>query len=170
MKKLTATMLLIALGVAHAQLSFASETLMGRATVVDGDTIEIRGERIRLHGVDAPESWQRCEDGDGVAYRCGKEAAAALHRFLAVSRPTNCEFVEHDRYGRFVGVCFRADGREVNRWLVASGNAVNWERYSKGEYAGAEDIARSRNSGIWRGKFELPCQARAVRAKREPSC
>lgn len=56
--------------------------------MTDGDTIEISGERIRLHGVDAPESWQTCEDGDGGIYRCGKGAAFALERFLAVSRPT----------------------------------------------------------------------------------
>lgn len=169
LKKLTATTL-IALGVAHAQLSFASETLMGRAIVIDGDTIEIRGEKVRLNGVDAPESWQRCEDGDGAEYRCGKVAAFELDRFLAASRPTRCDFVERDRYGRFVGVCFRADGRDVNRWLVESGNAVDWERYSSGAYADAQESARSRGVGIWRGRFQLPCQARAVRAKQESSC
>lgn len=169
MTKLAAATL-IALGVAHAQLSFASETLMGRAIVIDGDTIEISGERIRLNGVDAPESWQRCENGGGAEYRCGKVAAFELDRFLAESRPTRCEFVERDRYGRFVGVCFRADGREVNHWLVESGNAVDWERYSKGAYADAQGDARARGTGIWRGRFQSPCLARAERAKREPSC
>ncbi len=169
MKKLTATTL-IALGVAHAQLSFASETLMGRATVIDGDTIEIRGEKVRLNGVDAPESWQRCENVDGAQYRCGKVAAFELDRFLADSRPARCEFVDRDRYGRFVGVCFRADGREVNRWLVESGYAVDWERYSKGAYADAQRRAQAKGAGIWRGKFQLPCEARANRARREAAC
>ncbi|AFL51472.1 succinoglycan biosynthesis protein ExoI [Sinorhizobium fredii] len=144
--------------------------IIGRATVIDGDTIEIRGERIRLHGVDAPESWQRCGDGDGGAYRCGKDAAFALNRFLTASRPTRCDVLERDRYGRFVGICFRADGREINHWLVESGNAVDWEAYSKGAYADAQEFARSRGAGIWRGQFQLPCQARAERAKRGPSC
>ncbi|PJR11586.1 nuclease [Sinorhizobium meliloti] len=162
--------LALSLGAALVMPAVAAEPITGRATVVDGDTIEIRGERIRLHGVDAPESWQRCEDGDGGTYRCGKEAAFALDRFLAASRPTRCEIVERDRYNRFVGACFRADGREVNRWLVESGHAVDWERYSKGGYADAQEAARSAGVGVWRGKFQLPCQARAEHAKREPSC
>lgn len=138
--------------------------------MIDGDTIEIAGKRVRLHGVDAPESWQKCEDGDGGNYRCGKEAAAALDQFLAASRPTRCDFVERDRYNRLVSVCFRADGRDANRWLVQSGNAVDWERYSKGAYATAQEEAQVRGVGIWRGKFLLPCEARAERAKQAPSC
>ncbi len=148
----------------------AAEPLIGRASVIDGDTIEIAGQRIRLHGVDAPESWQKCEDGDGGAYRCGKEAAVALDRFLAASRPTHCEVVERDRYKRVVSVCFRADGVDVNRWLVKSGNAVDWVRYSKGAYASAQEKARTSGIGIWRGNFQLPCEARAERVKHEPSC
>ncbi|MBP1884810.1 endonuclease YncB(thermonuclease family) [Ensifer mexicanus] len=163
-------MLLVAIALGAALPARSAGPITGRATVIDGDTIEIRGERIRLSGVDAPESWQKCEDGDGGIYRCGKEAAFALDRYLTSSPPTRCEFVERDRYQRFVGVCFRNDGREVNRWLVESGNAVDWERYSKGAYTGAQEVARSRGAGIWRGKFQLPCQARAERANHEPSC
>ncbi|MCY1304919.1 hypothetical protein D9M70_546940 [compost metagenome] len=69
-----------------------------------------------------------------------------------------------------MAVCFRADGQEVNRWLVESGNAVDWQRYSKGAYAGAQRSARSGRAGIWRGRFELPCEERARRAKQVPSC
>ncbi|AWM24063.1 succinoglycan biosynthesis protein ExoI [Sinorhizobium fredii USDA 205] len=154
----------------HWNAAIAAEAIVGRASVIDGDTIEIRGEHIRLHGVDAPESWQSCNDGDGVTYRCGKEAAMTLDQFLAVSRPTRCEFVERDRYGRFVGICFRADGREINRWLVESGNAVDWARYSDGRYAAVQATARSKGVGLWRGKFQLPCEARAEHAGREPTC
>ncbi|MDW9508002.1 thermonuclease family protein [Sinorhizobium meliloti] len=153
-----------------AHFAFAADPITGRATVIDGDTIEIRGERIRLHGVDAPESWQKCENADGSSYRCGREAAQELDRFLAESRPARCQFVQRDRYKRFVEVCFRADGRDVNHWLVESGNAVDWTRYSNGVYANAQELARSHRAGIWRGNFELPCNARAARGKREASC
>jgi endonuclease YncB( thermonuclease family) len=156
---------LLSINVAAAQ-----EPIIGRASVIDGDTIEIAGERIRLHGIDAPESWQKCQDGDGGTYRCGKEAAFALERFLAASRPTRCETVERDRYKRLVGVCFRADGQAVNHWLVANGYAVDWEKYSMGAYAAALDKARTSGVGIWRGEFQLPCEARAERAKQLPAC
>ncbi|RVO68351.1 thermonuclease family protein [Sinorhizobium meliloti] len=154
----------------HWNAAIAAEAIVGRAAVIDGDTIEIRGEHIRLHGVDAPESWQSCNDGGGVTYRCGKEVAMALDQFLAASRPTRCEFVERDRYGRFVGICFRADGREINRWLVESGKAVDWARYSDGRYAAVQATARSKGVGLWRGKFQLPCEARAEHAGRKPTC
>lgn len=150
--------------------AIAAGPLIGGASVIDGDTIEIAGERIRLHGVDAPESWQKCQDDDGGTYRCGRESALALDYFLAASRPTRCELVERDRYDRLVSVCFRADGRQANRWLVESGNAVDWVRYSKGAYVTAQEESRTSGIGIWRGKFLLPCEARADRAKQEPSC
>lgn len=157
-------------GLLAVSAAVADSSIVGRASVIDGDTIEIKGERIRLHGVDAPESWQKCQDGDGATYRCGREAAAALDRFLTASRPARCNVVERDRYGRLVGVCFRADGTEVNRWLVANGFAVDWARYSSGAYASEQIKARGRAAGIWRGPFRLPCEARAERAKGSPGC
>lgn len=141
----------------------ASKTaLTGRAAVIDGDTIEIHGERIRFNGVDAPESSQTCIDGAGKPYRCGTKSAAALDELLKESSPTRCEFVERDRYGRFVGDCYRADGFSVQELLVRSGWAMDWPRYSKGAYAALQDAAKKERVGIWAGEFQPPWEWRAA--------
>lgn len=107
--------------------------LVGRASVIDGDTIEIHGERIRFNGIDAPESLQTCSDKNGKPYQCGARAAEALASFMTDSSPTRCEFVERDQYGRFVGNCFRADGASVGK------------RFSRFEQAhNAADLPRHR--------------------------
>ncbi|WP_342028730.1 thermonuclease family protein [Sinorhizobium glycinis] len=120
--------------------------------MIDGDTIEIAGERIQLNGVDAPEDWQVCLDESGADYRCGKESSLALDAFLSASRPIRCEFAGRDRYGRYIGTCFRADGKDVNRWLVESGYAINRENHDRGLYAAAQEMARSLRAGMWRGQ------------------
>ncbi|MEH3109458.1 MAG: thermonuclease family protein [Agrobacterium cavarae] len=148
----------------------AGSEITGRASVIDGDTLDIQGARIRLHGIDAPESWQTCESKAGKPYRCGKAAAEALDAFLAASRPTSCQERDIDRYGRIVAVCFRADGQGVNEWMVATGNAVDWPRYSRGEFQAAQQRAKTAQAGIWSGSFIMPCEARAVRSGRSGGC
>ena len=90
----------------------------GRARVIDGDTIEVGAVRIRLFGVDAPESAQRCLAG-GRHWPCGEQATRALVRHID-SRSVACEERDQDRYGRIVAVC-RYGGQDVNAWLVREG-------------------------------------------------
>jgi endonuclease YncB( thermonuclease family) len=141
----------------------AESSLVGRATVIDGDTIEIRGERVRLNGIDAPESAQLCSNSEGQQYRCGKVSARVLDELLAGSRPTRCEYLERDRYGRFVGDCYRNDDRSVAELMVQSGWALDWPRYSKGEYADEQAQAKANRYGLWAGAFTPPWQWRAER-------
>lgn len=157
---------------AFTTLAVASDLqdVTGRASVIDGDTIEIKGQRLRLNGIDAPESWQSCQDAAGKPYRCGKDAAFALADFLNASQPTTCLAVAKDRYRRTIADCFRADHEPVNGWLVRQGWAVDWPRYSKGEYAEEQNEARLAKRGIWSGEFVMPCEARAKRSKRKPAC
>jgi endonuclease YncB( thermonuclease family) len=136
---------------------------IGRANVIDGDTIEIQGKRIRLNGIDAPESVQLCRDEHRKLYRCGAAAAKALDNFLAVARPTRCEFVGRDRYGRFVADCYRADGASVAAGLVRSGWALDWPKYSKGKYANEQNAAKEKHVGLWAGTFVPPWDWRAKR-------
>lgn len=139
-----------------------SEPLAGHTSVIDGDTIEIHGERIRLNGVDAPESRQLCQSVEGRDYRCGQIAAKALDKFLSQSRPTRCDFVERDQYGRFVGDCYRADGQSVATWLVRNGHAMDWPRYSNGAYAKEQAAAKTERLGVWAGVIQPPWEWRAA--------
>jgi endonuclease YncB( thermonuclease family) len=53
-------------------VSASAEGLTGRASVIDGDTLEIHDTRIRMLGIDAPESSQLCRGEDSLPYRCGE--------------------------------------------------------------------------------------------------
>ncbi|MER8917694.1 thermonuclease family protein [Mesorhizobium sp. M0761] len=138
--------------------------LSGVASVIDGDTVEVHGQRIRFNGIDAPESRQYCDDAKGFEYPCGRRSAEALDAFLAASKPVQCAFVTWDRYGRFVGDCRRADGVSVASWMVEHGQAVDWPRYSHGAYAEQQAKAKSAKVGLWVGAFQVPWDWRAEHA------
>ncbi|WP_315737974.1 thermonuclease family protein [Bradyrhizobium sp. SZCCHNR1093] len=97
-----------------------ADDIVGRAVVVDGDTIEIHRERIRLWGIDAPESDQLCRNGDSDLYPCGRQAAASLAGlFYAIPRPVTCSPRGHDQYGSTVAVCLLGvPGPDLRQWLV----------------------------------------------------
>jgi endonuclease YncB( thermonuclease family) len=99
----TAIAVLAALMLAPASAA-AADNLAGQASVIDGDTLEIHGTRIRLWGIDAPESSQLCRGEDSLQYRFGAKAANDLDAFIA-GRPVNCLPIWLDRYGRTVATC-----------------------------------------------------------------
>lgn len=63
---------LLAAAPAHA------ERIIGDARVVDGDTLEVSGTRIRLFGIDAPESKQQCANASKQQYACGATPKLAM--------------------------------------------------------------------------------------------
>jgi endonuclease YncB( thermonuclease family) len=153
----------LVLSVALTSDAFAREpatSIVGRASVIDGDTIEIRGQRIRRFGIDAPESRQTCTDQKGAAYRCGQKAAQALDYRISDGVVT-CEPKDRDRYGRIVAVC-RAYGEDLSAWMAGLGWALAYREYSR-QYVPAEELARRRKAGMWGGQFVPPWQWRAER-------
>ena len=141
---------------------------VGQASVIDCDTLEIHGTRIRLWGVDAPESSQLCRDSDSNLYRCGANAANDLDTFIA-RRPVNCTRVSEDQYGRSVATC-SVGGTDLGEWLVRNDLALDWPQYSKGRYAAAERDADRAGRGMWAGSYVAPWLFRVcIRAGGTPS-
>ena len=129
-----------------------AENITGVPTVIDGDTIDIHGQRIRLHGIDAPESKQVCISG-GEKYRCGQRAALALSDRIGRGSVT-CKAKDTDRYGRVIAACFKGQ-EDLNGWLVSQGLAVAYRRYSD-DYVGQESAAKAASFGLWSGGFVMP--------------
>jgi len=120
--------------------------------VIDGDTLELDGRRIRLHGIDAPERAQKCGGRAIPRWDCGRAATEALARLARP--PVTCSQVGRDRYGRSIAIC-RSAGRELSAAMVAQGWALAYRRYSRA-HIDAEDTARRARRGLWRGAFVAP--------------
>lgn len=128
--------------------------LMGAgARVIDGDTLQMGKDRVRLHGIDAPESRQTCFRGRR-AWACGAEATRALERLIGAS-DVKCRKRATDRYGRSVSEC-QAGGQNINAWMVRNGWAVAYRQYGGARYLADEAVAKGRKVGVWSGRFVMP--------------
>jgi endonuclease YncB( thermonuclease family) len=144
----------------------SAELVVGRASVIDGDTLEIHGQRVRLYGIDAPESGQGCTDARGASYRCGQKAAEVLDYRISDGVVT-CEPKDRDRYRRVVALC-RVYGEDLGAWMVGLGWALAF-RKSSTRYVAAEELASRRKAGIWAGRFTTPWQWRVEHSGPDPS-
>ena len=127
--------------------------IVGKPSITDGDTIKIINKRIRLYGIDAPESGQLCKK-NFKEYRCGIIATEALVKKINKNQVRCIVQDRLDRYKRYIGVCF-VKSINLNQWMVRNGHAVAYRRYSK-DYIKDEDYAKKNKLGLWSGDFIYP--------------
>lgn len=120
----------------------------GAARVIDGDSLYVGGDEVRLKGIDAPEGRQTCLR-DGRDWDCGNAARDALRRLISKDVVV-CRGVERDKHGRVLAYC-TAGGRDLNAGMVFQGMAVAYGGYNREE---AE--ARANKRGLWSSQFETP--------------
>lgn len=143
-------------------LGTAPIPLHGQASVVDGDTIRLAGQRVRLLGIDAPEREQSCTGAGGEAWACGEVARTAMAKLLA-GGAVDCAASGRDRYGRPLADC-RVGAVDLGRAMVADGMAV-----ADGNYLNEEQAARQAKLGIWAGSFILPAEWRREHGEGAPA-
>lgn len=151
--------LVLAVALLSAATPAAAVQIVGQARVIDGDTIEVAGQTIRLAVVDTPEAGQSC-DVNGKPVACGAAASFRLENMLA-GREVRCDHRGAISHGRAVADC-HVDGTSVTLTLLAEGigkidsrylhewpdRAAGWER--------AQDNAAAARLGLWQGHAMAP--------------
>ena len=146
---LTTLTLLIALVTAAP----AADLISGVPYIVDGDTLSIGNLKIRLQGIDAPETDQICLDQNAATWTCGVVVRDRLAERVG-KHSIDCTPRGTDRYGRTLAVCSLA-GEDLNAWMVRRGLALAFIRYSRA-YTAEEEQARDAKRGLWSGAFIAP--------------
>ena len=131
--------------------------------IIDGDTIILNSEKIRLYGIDTPEIKQTCTDNYGHTYLCGIKAKLELKKIIG-SRKVSCIKKTKDRYKRSISICY-VDENDINSLMVRSGWALAYRKYSK-KYVKDEAIAKLNDAGMWSGKFIAPWKWRRMKNKK----
>jgi endonuclease YncB( thermonuclease family) len=151
--------LLIGLGALAGQQKFPSGpktsaqtpisgAVKGAGRAIDGDSLWVGRDEVRLKGIDAPEGRQSCTR-NGSPWDCGNASRDELRRLIGKD-VVECQAVERDKHGRVLGYC-KAGGRDLNAGMVAAGLAVAY-----GGFLREEGVAKARKRGLWAGEFERP--------------
>jgi endonuclease YncB( thermonuclease family) len=121
-------------------------TIAGRASVIDGDALEVRGQRIRLYGVESVADDHICVRTDDERWRCGPRALNALEEFLEESI-VNCVRRDPDSLTQFVATC-TAGSTDLALWLIRNGLA-HAAASAPQRYRQAEAEAKAARRGLW---------------------
>jgi endonuclease YncB( thermonuclease family) len=141
-----------------------AKNIFGRATVIDGDTIEIRGERIKIFGIDAFERRQRCRRADGKRYRCGRTASRTLADKID-NRRISCRKKTVAKSRRIYATCW-IGAEDIGASMVLAGWAIADTRRTS-DYTIHEARAQRRRTGAWQGDFLKPREWRQRQRNRD---
>lgn len=134
------------------------QIMSGPAAVIDANTLDMTGSRVRLVGLDAPERKQSCTRS-GEDWACGEEAARTLAAIIAEQAIT-CVAQGSDATGRTLAAC-KVRNIDIGQELLRRGMAIVLGDAPPG-YAEASGIAQSLQYGLWAGDFQKPSEWRAA--------
>lgn len=130
-------------------------TTAGEAYAIDGDTISVRNQRLRLWGIDAPEKTQPCLDAKGQMFACGTQSQDYLAKLIQ-GHPLTCQVADVDQHKRPVVHCRTRDtNQDINASMVSAGMAMAYTRFTPA-FAQLEAKARAAKVGFWAGTWASP--------------
>ena len=119
----------------HSSNGTKSDTyeINGKCWVVDADDIDIKGKRIRMAGIDAPESDQIAVRWNGTKYKSGEMVKRMLAKKIG-GKMVKVRVDGTDKYEREIGTVFLHD-EDINSWMVRNGMAISafTSQYQKDE-------------------------------------
>ena len=125
--------------------------LIKPAKVIDGDTIVLSdGNSLRYIGIDTPEEFD-----ERKPVQCFAKEAADRNKQLIGDNQIKFykDISDRDKYGRYLGFVYLADGTFVNLELVKEGYAFAYpyapDNSKASEFKAAEDYAKSNKLGLW---------------------
>jgi endonuclease YncB( thermonuclease family) len=148
--------ILIVISLAFAGAAHANPS--GTIRVIDADTLDVGGDRVRLYGIDAPEIGQPCVLA-GRTIDCGRWVSGLVKARFEGQR-ARCTTRDIDRYGRQVATC-DVGGVDMGAVIVGEGWAIAYRRYSE-MYDLDEKAAAVAGRGLWAATMEEPESFRAT--------
>ena len=138
------------------ELPLETNSTLKQIRVIDGDTFELNGTKIRLYEIDAFEKQQKCYK-HGEYVDCGILATDYLS-FLLTGKNISCNKKSLDKYGRNVSIC-TVDGIDISKMMVRQGWAKAYTKYSS-DYLEDEQFAKDNLLGAWTKDFIEPKEQR----------
>ena len=140
--------------------ALSSDKIVGKAKVIDGDTITINSINIRFSGIDAPESFYKGKSqicnllSNNELVNCGKISKITLENKIKENIIT-CIKETVDRYNRVIAECFLNE-ESLSRYMVRSGYAFDYVKFSKGKFQNDQVFAKKNKLGLWNMSFKYP--------------